>query len=273
MKTEDIKAASERCWGGSCYRRERACVWEGLLGLKLQSVVFSHCRLPGSSTCKSSGSFNVSVSTGLTGWLFCSFSLTTASFSSSSSPLLSSFSSSLTLCTMKRCLLSDSTDVKHRPQWRHWGVFSSVLCCGMCCWNCVLSCVTKPHFEQRNWFFGRLAEGAPRLNVRSRFSSSFISTAAPSATSDTPPCKLHTVQRLKWVVRFRTLAFMCELNYFVDSVLNKQNKKQTIPRDFFESWMDVFCIWPRSGFLIPCIKLTWFFNITLVVNIFLVSVQ
>lgn len=47
----------------------------------------------------------------------------------------------------------------------------------------------------------------------------------------------------------------------------------TFPKAFFESWLDVFDICPRSGFLIPCISLMWFFNITLVENVVLVSVQ
>lgn len=47
----------------------------------------------------------------------------------------------------------------------------------------------------------------------------------------------------------------------------------TLPKAFFESWTVVFGIWLRSGFLIPCIKLMWFFNMTLVVNVVLVSVQ
>lgn len=46
----------------------------------------------------------------------------------------------------------------------------------------------------------------------------------------------------------------------------------TFPKAFFESWL-VFDICPRSGFLIPCISLIWFFNITLVANVVLVSVQ
>lgn len=84
-------------------------------------------------------------------------SIPTSLISSSSS---SSSLGSLTLCTIKRCLFRENTDVKHRPQWRHWGVFSSVLCWGICCWNSVLMSVMKPHFEQRNWVFRRLAEGA-----------------------------------------------------------------------------------------------------------------
>lgn len=46
-----------------------------------------------------------------------------------------------------------------------------------------------------------------------------------------------------------------------------------MPKAFFDSWMAVFGIWLRSGFLIPCIRLMWFFNVTLVVNVVLVSVQ
>lgn len=46
-----------------------------------------------------------------------------------------------------------------------------------------------------------------------------------------------------------------------------------LTRAFFESWLEVFDICPRSGFLIPCISLMWFFNIMLVANVVLVSVQ
>lgn len=218
------KQLQKVCRGGSHYRRETVCVWEWVLSFKLHSAVLSHCRLVGSPACEdwvsfSSGnkSFTSSVSADLTG---CFLSLTSP-FSSSSG--------SLTLCTMKRCLLRDSTDVKHRPQWRHWGVFSSVLCWGICCWNCVSSSVMKPHFEQRNWVFSRFAEGASRLPARS-CPSSCVPTAGFRNMSPLPEAVLH-------------------------------------------SWMDVFGIWPRSGFLIPCIRLMWFFNITLVLNIVFVSVQ
>lgn len=47
----------------------------------------------------------------------------------------------------------------------------------------------------------------------------------------------------------------------------------TFPKAFFESWLEVFDICPRSGFLIPCISLMWFFSITLVENVVLLSVQ
>lgn len=157
-----FKQLQKVCRGASHYRRETVCVGEWVLSFKLHSAVLSHCRLAGSPACEdwvsfssSSKSFTSSVSADLTGCCFCLAS----AFSSSSG--------SLTLCTMKRCLLRDSTDVKHRPQWRHWGVFSSLLCWGICCWNCVLSSVMKPHFEQRNWVFSRFAEGASRPPARS----------------------------------------------------------------------------------------------------------
>lgn len=126
----------------------RDTVWAGG-SFKSLSVFLSKWRLAGStasSFCCADGSFSVSVV--LTGWLSCSFWNSPAS------------SPSFTLCTMKRCLLRDNSDVKHRPQWRHWGVFTSVLCWGICCWNCAMSSVTKPHFEQRNCVFRRLAEHA-----------------------------------------------------------------------------------------------------------------
>lgn len=180
MKTDDIKA------GASCYRRVTACSWEWALSFKLQSAVWSRCTLADSFACESSGSlssckqsFTSPLSAGLTGWLSCSVGLTSASPSSSSS--------SLTLWTMNRCLFRDSPDVKHRPQWRHWGVFAFILCCGICCWNCPLSSVIKPHFEQRNCVFRRFAKGAPKLEVRS-CSSSCMSTAG---LSDTTPCQTH----------------------------------------------------------------------------------
>lgn len=47
----------------------------------------------------------------------------------------------------------------------------------------------------------------------------------------------------------------------------------TFPKAFLESWPEVFDICPRSGFLIPCMSLMWFFSITLVVNEVLLSVQ
>ena len=185
IKTEDIKAALKRCWGRSRYRRETACVWEWALSFKLQSTVVSQHTLSGSPAWEGSGSFSSdntsfpsSVSADPSRWSSCSISRTAATTSLT-------FSSSLTLCTMTRCLLRDSSDVKHRPQWRHWGVFSSVLCCGICCWNCVLSSVMKPHFEQRNWLFRRFADGAPMPEVRSRSSL----CAFTAGLSDTSPCK------------------------------------------------------------------------------------
>lgn len=51
------------------------------------------------------------------------------------------------------------------------------------------------------------------------------------------------------------------------------NNHKHLTKAFFESWLEVFDICPRSGFLIPCISLMWFFNIMLVANVVLVSVQ
>ncbi len=65
--------------------------------------------------------------------------------------------------------------------------------------------------------------------------------------------------------------WICTSNYYF-AVL-KNNWVITSPKAFFDSWMAVFGIWPRSGFLIPCIRLMWFFNITFDVNIVFVSVQ
>lgn len=158
-------------------------------------MVLSQCRFVGSSACDGSvlfcsgkQLFTSSVSADLTGWLSISFAIT-STLSSSFSSLPSS--GSLILCTMKRCLLRDSRDVKHRPQWRHWGVFSSVLCWGMCCWNWVLSTVTKPHFEQRKWVFSRFAEGASRLTAWS-CPVSRVPTARVSVTNTYKSQKPHT---------------------------------------------------------------------------------
>lgn len=178
--------SSFRCFGGCCYRRGGASVWERGLCCKSPSATSARCGLVGSFVCGTAGpfrsgegSFTLSLSAALAGWLSCSI------FSSSSPSSSFPFSSSLTLCTIKRCLLRDSADVKHRPQWRHWGVSSSVLCCGMCCWKCALSSVTKPHLEQRNWALGRFVDGAPRFRTRS--SSRFCASGA--ARSDTNSCK------------------------------------------------------------------------------------
>lgn len=167
------KAALKMCPLGCRYRKDTVCVGEEV-SFKLQSEFLSHS---GNSISFSpgNGSSTISVSANLTGWLSCSFSLTSAASSSSGC---------LILCTMKRCLLRDNSDVKHRPQWRHWGVFSSVLCWGICCWNCVLSSVMNPHFEQRNCVFIRFAEGASSVPVGS-CPSSWVPTAGLCNTS---PC-------------------------------------------------------------------------------------
>lgn len=133
---------------------------------------------------------------------------------------------------MKRCLLRDSTDVKHRPQWRHWGVFTSVLCCSICCWNCVRSSVMKPHLEQRNWVFKRFAEGAPRLKV---WSCSFSCVSA-AGLSDTSPCKSQKWHNLKWwLVRFIPFVFVPGI--ILLSVLKIINKPPS-PEPFLSpGWM------------------------------------
>lgn len=51
------------------------------------------------------------------------------------------------------------------------------------------------------------------------------------------------------------------------------NNHHHLTKGFFASWLEALDICPTSGFLIPCISLTWFFNITLVANVVLVSVQ
>lgn len=208
MKTEDIKAALNRSWGGSHCWRETACVWEWVLRFKLKSVLVEQCGLSCSPAGEGSDlfswwnkSFSSSDSADPASWLSCSFSLI------SPSTFFSSSSGSLTLCTMKRCLLRDSTDVKHRPQWRHWGVFSSVLCWGICCWNSVLLSVTKPHFEQRNWVFRRLAEGASRLPA-----GSWTSICVPtSGVADTSLWKSQVMQ-FRPVSRLEAFMFVLRNN-------------------------------------------------------------
>lgn len=51
------------------------------------------------------------------------------------------------------------------------------------------------------------------------------------------------------------------------------NNHNHLTKAFFASWLDVLDICARSGFLMPCMSLMWFFSIMLVANVVLVSVQ
>lgn len=51
------------------------------------------------------------------------------------------------------------------------------------------------------------------------------------------------------------------------------NSHNHLTKGFFASWLKDLDICPTSGFLIPCISLIWFFNIMLVANVVLVSMQ